>query len=464
MNKQLHARKRRQFKSLCKQLNHLMQGEHKEASKQKIEAIILKIKHLLRELSGIIARWEMKKILGAAAVIFGLTTTSVQGQYFAEPVLNPFGLSSSAFNIPVLADLDGDGDMDLLSYQSGQLKLLYRENIGTVSEPSFGAAQAGPFGLDIESSGAWMFPAVADLDGDGDLDVFVVTYNTGQTVTYYENIGTPSVPQFMVQGGILFDTSSLNDAFYVAPAFGDMDSDGDFDLIAGITNFYDDTDNFRYFENSGVASQPEFVPLESNDLGLFFLLPNTYAYLTMPAAADLDMDGDTDIICGISGNYYTGDNQYDHGIFYFENIGSGTSPLFQISERNPLGIINPLANDTFLTPTLADLDNDGDVDMLCASPNGNFFYYENILNATNTTTPHADFSANISPNPTNNYLNINTEESLTQIEIYDLTGRQLATYSGQQTLISIQDLNSGTYMIRLINQQGESLSKRIEKL
>jgi len=116
-----------------------------------------------------------------------------------------------------------------------------------------------------------------------------------------------------------------------------------------------------------------------------------------------------------------------------------------------------------MVPALGDLDDDGDIDMLGVTFIGSFYYYENVL-GVNTTTPEADFSVNISPNPTNDYLNINTDEPLTQIEIYDLLGKQLATYDGRQTQISIQDLSSGTYMIRLINQKGESLSKRIEKL
>lgn len=353
MNKQqLHARKRRQFKSLCKQLNRLLKSEHLHTSKQKIKAVAIKIKQLIRELSGIIARWEMKKTLGAAAVIFGLATTPMQGQSFAEPMENPFGLSSNNtyINLPVLADFDGDGDMDLL--------------IGEY-----------------------------DYSYSGD---------PASTLNYYENIGTPSEPEFAVPQPGAFGLS--------------------------------------------------FPPL-------------TYAYIALPAVADLDADGDMDLFSGISGYSYINGNEYNGGIYYFENTGSATNPQFEISERNPFGITIP-ASVTYdiLVPSFADMDNDGDIDMLCSVFYGNFLYYENTENTVGTTQVQADFPATISPNPTTNYLNINTEEPLAQIEIYDLTGRQLAKYDGWQTQISIQDLSSGTYMIRLINQEGQYLSKKIEKL
>jgi len=403
--------------------------------------------------------------------MFGLATTPMNGQSFAEPVANPFSLSPSNtfINIHNLVDLDNDGDMDLLLGEYGNnyiSELVYYENIGTASEPSFGSAQTSPFGLDLQSEYA-IFPAVADLDADGDLDILATGYKynyyaeTSLFMVYYENVGTASNPEFSAEGGNFpFGTSSLSNEYYVAPVLADLDADGDMDLIVG--TYYNN--GFSYLENIGTPSEPEFAAPQPNAFGLVFP-PLTEVYLGIPTVADLDADGDIDLICGIVGYAYVGANYYENGIYYFENTGSATNPQFQVSERNPLGItVSPLAYNELLIPALADLDNDGDVDMLCTSFYDNFFYYENTDNPVSTITPEANFSVNISPNPTNNYLNINSDEPLSQIEIYDLFGRQILTYNGQETQISLENLSSGTYIIRLINQEGEYLSKRIEKL
>jgi len=437
---------------------------------------MLKIKHLLRELSGIIARWEMKKMLGAAAVIFGLATTPMQGQSFAEPVTNPFSLSSDALLVvSTLADLDGDGDFDLLASEynydyatsTATANFVYYENIGTASEPSFGMAQDSPFGLDLQVEDYGIFLATVDLDDDGDFDVFATgTKNNGGVlspfINYYENIGTASNPSFTEQSNIFPELATLNDQYYIAPSFGDLDGDGDLDLVVGVKDG-DYSDNFFYLENVGTASMPEFASPQANALGLVFS-PSTEVFLAIPTMADLDLDGDMDLLCVISGYYNNNGNEYDNGMFYFENTGNTTNPQFVVSERNPLDITIPSTADGIMVPALGDIDDDGDIDMLGASLGGNFYFYENTDNPVSTTTLQADFPVNIFPNPTNNYLNINTNEGLSRIEIYDLFGRQLATYDGQQTQIPLQDLSNGTYMIRLINQEGEYLSKRIEKL
>jgi len=475
MNKQLHARKRRQFKSLCKQLNRLLQGNHTHISKQKIEAIILKIKHLLSELSGIIARWEIKKMLGAAAVIFGLTSGSVQGQSFAEPVENAFGISANLLlSTPNLVDLDGDGDLDLLlgdEYSGGYYgygEVVYYENIGTPSEPSFAQGQLSAFGLRIKGiSSINPLLGVADLDNDGDLDVLANAYDYSGAydyMTYLENVGTSSAPEF-IETNTPPGIDGFTESYYIVPTFGDLDGDGDFDLVVGIVDDYDPSPyNLYYLENIGTASIPEFAAPQGNPFGLTFP-PSTEVLLPVPALADLDNDGDLDLLSAFIGYYTANDStEYGGGIFYFENEGTPTNPEFVVSEINPLDIKFP--EGLFYqarTPGFGDLDNDGDIDMLFTSFGSGLLYFENVL-ITNTSEPHADFPVNISPNPTNNYLNITTDEPLTQIEIYDISGKQVAAYDGRQTQISIQDLSSGIYMIRLINQEGKYLSKRIEKL
>ena len=90
---------------------------------------------------------------------------------FAAPSTNPFGLADVGFRAaPAFADLDGDGDLDALVGNSLGNTLFFR-NTGSAVAPAFAAPSTNPFGLaDVGSQAA---PAFADLDGDGDLDAFV---------------------------------------------------------------------------------------------------------------------------------------------------------------------------------------------------------------------------------------------------------------------------------------------------
>ena len=90
---------------------------------------------------------------------------------YAKGVDDPFGLSNSTYYLrtPTFADLDDDGDQDVLtgfSYGS----FLYYENTGTPSDPKFAEALATPFGLD--STNYYAMPTFVDLDDDGDMDIF----------------------------------------------------------------------------------------------------------------------------------------------------------------------------------------------------------------------------------------------------------------------------------------------------
>jgi hypothetical protein len=107
---------------------------------------------------------------------------------------NPFdGIVLSSQSTPSFVDLDGDGDLDLVVGASdGTLK--YYENIGSATAPVYMAGATNPFdGIDV---GTQSTPTLADLDGDGDLDL-VVGASDG-TLHYYENTG-PVAPLHLIR-------------------------------------------------------------------------------------------------------------------------------------------------------------------------------------------------------------------------------------------------------------------------
>ena len=190
MKQNHYARKKRQLSVLADKLQYLL-IYHKEDAINQIEKLVIKIKKLVQELALVIPHADLKKILGAAAIIIGISLTNqTTAQSFAAPIENPFGLVSTSYTANVtFADLDGDGDFDLLVGESAEDigTMQYFENIGSEAAPQFSAPQLNPFGL--EPVQYFASPAFVDLDGDGDMDLLVGQGD--ETVQYFENIGSP---------------------------------------------------------------------------------------------------------------------------------------------------------------------------------------------------------------------------------------------------------------------------------
>jgi len=273
---------------------------------------------------------------------------------FAAPITNPFGLTDIGNNSsPTLVDMDNDGDLDLISGERDG-DFYYFENTGSASAPAFAAPIANPFGL--TEVGYNSTPTLVDMDNDGDLDLLSGDYYGD--FYYFENTGSVSAPAFAAPITNAFGLTGLG--YYSTPAFADTDNDGDFDLLSG-----DRYGNFYYFENTGTASAPVFAAPITNP----FELTNS-GYNSTPAFADIDNDGDLDLLSG---------NSYGE-FFYAENLGVISSLTFLAPVSNPFGLANTGGKDSFLT--YADMDNDGDLDLISGSEYGDFYFFKNIGSAS----------------------------------------------------------------------------------
>jgi len=141
---------------------------------------------------------------------------------------------------PALADLDGDGLDDLLLGR-------WRGGVAFYRNSGDGFEEISETLLELPR-GSNAAPALADLDNDGDFDLLLGS--SGGRVHYYRNEGSPSEPDFQLVDDAFQGVEVQHRS---VPAFYDIDGDGDLDLFLGSK-----VDGIVFFENTGTASEPEF--------------------------------------------------------------------------------------------------------------------------------------------------------------------------------------------------------------
>ncbi|MGD2047676.1 MAG: FG-GAP-like repeat-containing protein [Gemmatimonadota bacterium] len=295
-------------------------------------------------------------LVGVLGGAFNPNTTLVENLHWLEQgAAGEFTDRTSRFigtvdvgseSVPVLVDLDGDGDLDLLvgnriepdDPQNGALHRFV--NRGGATSPSL----AWDGRLDGLGAGYHRIPAFGDLDGDGDADAIVGTWL--DRLSFYRNGGTDgSVRLELVDSASATLTRGRN----AAPALGDLDGDGDLDLVVG-----ESSGQLGYYRNDGGPSAPRFTLQDDGWLDV------DVGRRSFPVLEDLDGDGDLDLLVGSE----------NEGIRVFLNEGTPSDP-----ELRDAGV---LAVDTFgfATPAFGDLDGDGDRDLVLGGGAGGLRYFE----------------------------------------------------------------------------------------
>ena len=237
-----------------------------------------------------------------------------------------------------LGDLDGDGLPDLLTGSGNANAYVYAyKNTGTASAPAWTretgwdittSAQQCQIGINTPQ---YSHPRLADLDGDGILDLVVATRNG---VCVYQNTGTAAAPTWSRntawEGGL---TTLSTNRFYTV-ALGDLDGDGKVDMMLN---------GFAY-QNTGTTTVPAWTAKPAWNIAGGGTL----------ALGDVDGDGKIDVIQGQSAG---------GEVFGYQNTGTVNSPIWTANTSWDITGLGSGSN-TATAPELGDLDGDGRLDLL----------------------------------------------------------------------------------------------------
>jgi hypothetical protein len=337
-----------------------------------------------------VAMGELDGRPGQEVVAANWTTRSLYA-YDAQGTLLPgwpLALFGRTWGTPVLGDLDGDGDLEVVINDLSGWTYAFHHDGGEVADGDGDPGTVGP--IAPRRSGeifGRVTPALLDVDGDGSLEILFGTKYLDGSVEVFHALkpdGSGDAAGFPIPIGV-------DMPFLASPVVGDVDGDGEVEIVAQCEN-----DSLYVWEKDGSRSAPFPIRLVSNSINFSSQTPS-------PALADFDEDGIPEIVAvgvtqagrsfvhvldrfgqersgwpvecpGLSESSpvvgdLDGDGQLD--VVYGIGGGADTLPnLLYVFDTDGTAFDGfPLTLDGFVraTPTLADLDGNGSVDLLLAS-------------------------------------------------------------------------------------------------
>lgn len=249
--------------------------------------------------------------------------------------------------------------------------LLWTTGVWAATPPTFTQGTA-PSGLATGFPTDYgVAPAFVDIDNDGDQDAFVGIKNG--TILFYRNIGTATAPSFVQVTGSGNPFNGLDVGSEATLTFMDVNGDGLKDALIGRG---DGNHALRYFRNVGTLSTPAFTEVTTGLTNYPFI--TTYSARIVPAVGDVNNDGLLDVVVAID-NTQNGAICTNCRFRYFQNMG-GNVWVEQKGAANPFANLKPSRPSI----TFGDVNGDGKTDFVLGNSNGQLLYYQNT---SATTSP-----------------------------------------------------------------------------
>jgi hypothetical protein len=370
-------------------------------------------------------------------------------------VSGPINVYVSGSDLPGIADVDGDGDIDLVTYAAAGSKMEwyrnYRVERGMHCDSFLIELETSCWGRALQGINRTLYtrmnanctaqtsplwnpgsvpgpdyvpadPATAskttahgsntlcllDIEGDGDMDILnsSESYDDLQLQINGRKNGEPNQIDSIVAQDTLWQTGGRLAALHSFPAafYTDMDADGKKDILVA-PHFSNPTskDNNQvwWYRNIGTDAAPNFQFQKDSLLCEDMIDAGSNSH---PLFYDFNRDGKPDILVGST---VTGSNALRRNrLSYYQNISTSPgNPKYRYITQNLANVdtLKPLG----CAPAVGDIDGDGKEDLLIGLENGQFAYYRNRA-SSNALPPIWELEQAALTNPNSTLVQVNS--------------------------------------------------------
>ncbi|MCG8575892.1 MAG: T9SS type A sorting domain-containing protein [Flavobacteriales bacterium] len=383
-------------------------------------------------------------------------TFNYGGKTFLQGGMIENGTSS----LPVFFDANGDGLKDLLvscrtkfneSTLTKYSTINYYENTGTAEAPEFTFVEEDYEDITTMGLGAGIsfYPTFGDLDGDGDEDMVLGEY-IGY-IYYLENTGGAGNAAIFNTSVILNDIESdpIQRGNHPNPHLIDLDRDGDLDLVIGGTNGF-----LTYYENVGTEESFSFEHVTDSlgDIDVSeYWNPNGFA-----VPAFMDIEGEWELIVG----------SLNGDLHYYDNIEDNLDGTWNLVDST----LEDINIGDYAAPAIYDITEDNHLEMVLGNERGGVGFYKSALMSDIGIQPNPDLAAfKIYPNPAQTQLTVDLgqlpyKELLNmEVKLFDISGRMIYKVKPktQKVNLDVSNFASGTYLVEVISSNKTQTQKVI---
>mgnify|MGYP000877029837 CR=1 FL=1 len=315
---------------------------------------------------------------------------------------NPLSFANTITDLPAIKDIDGDGDLDIVSYDPFNLTYYMFKDVraekgwnkdsfefqnmdycfGYFWEGFNGGIILNDCPLDlgfpkklkprhVGGASCWFF----DEDNDGDQEMYLSNLDWTKIIRM-ENGKMQRLHEYDTM--VRYDSTFLDDKVFNSFMFPagytlDIDKDGLTDMVIAPNGITDtkESQQVRFYKNEGSKSKADFNLVKTNFISEQMI---DFGARTSPTWLDVNGDGLKDLLVAHNGDYDSTKGMKDR-IDVFMNSGTFDNPKLTFSKYDFLNLRD--SGYKYLSITAGDIDNDSDDDLLLGTMNGKIDWYEN---------------------------------------------------------------------------------------